>query len=235
MKLVTNNLPRNFQRIASLAITSALFFSAQVQSADLEISITNATRSIYFTPILIAAHSDSSSRLFEVGSPASGELKAMAEGGDISGLATSVTNTGGSTSENPAGGILNPGLTATTTMTTTNETHLSVGAMLLPTNDGFVGLDSWEIPTTPGSYTVMLKSYDAGTEANDELATSMPNPPFITFGSGGTGVETEIHNDTVHIHPGNVGDNDSSGGLSDLDNTNHRWLNPVALMTVTVR
>ncbi len=46
-------------------------------------------------------------------------------------------------------------------------------------------------------------------------AASMPNPPFITFRSGGTGVEAAITND--NIHPGNLGDGDATGGKSDLN------------------
>ena len=38
----------------------------------------------------------------------------------------------------------------------------------------------------------------------------------------------------VHIHRGSLGDDDITGGKSDLDNTVHRWLNPVARITVTV-
>ncbi|GAM59834.1 hypothetical protein JCM19232_167 [Vibrio ishigakensis] len=72
--------------------------------------------------------------------------------------------------------------------------YLSLGAMLLPTNDGFVGLDSWKIPSEAGTYRASLNGYDAGTEANDEIAANMPNPPFITFGTSATGVETAISN-----------------------------------------
>lgn len=39
----------------------------------------------------------------------------------------------------------------------------------------------------------------------------------------------------VHIHPGNLGDDDLEAGISDLNNTVHRWLNPVAMLTVTVK
>ena len=44
-------------------------------------------------------------------------------------------------------------------------------AMLLPTNDGFVGMDALEIPTAPGTYLYPLVGFDAGTETNDELIT----------------------------------------------------------------
>ncbi|GHA64670.1 spondin domain-containing protein [Photobacterium aphoticum] len=220
--------------LAATTLLCSLGASLSAQAAELDITITNATKQIYFTPLLISAHS-SSVFLFRSGEAATPELEAMAEGGDIAGLASLASNAGAISSENPAGGILDPGASTTTSLSTGDATHLSITAMLLPTNDGFVGLDSWPIPTTPGMYTVRLNGYDAGTEANDELAASMPNPPFITFGTGGTGVETTITNDTVHIHPGNLGDTDPAGGLSDIDSTRYRWLNPVAVVTITVK
>jgi hypothetical protein len=38
----------------------------------------------------------------------------------------------------------------------------------------------------------------------------------------------------VHIHRGVLGDDDPSGGASDLDSTAHRWLNPVAKLVIEV-
>ena len=208
--------------------------ASSVHAAELEITITNATKGIYFTPLVVAAH-NADIHMFKTGEAASAELEAMAEGGDISGLSSLLGNAGATVVENPASGILNPGIATTFTIDSGNFEYLSLSAMLLPTNDGFVGLDSWKIPEEPGTYKTTLRSYDAGTEANDELAGSMPNPPFITFGSGGTGVETAVSNDKVHVHPGNLGDSDATGGISDLSNSDHRWLNPVATMTVVVK
>ncbi|PVZ70179.1 spondin domain-containing protein [Pelagibaculum spongiae] len=51
---------------------------------------------------------------------------------------------------------------------TESNTHLSIVGMLMPSNDGFVGLDSWKIPAGTGSWVVYLNAYDAGTEANTE-------------------------------------------------------------------
>ncbi|MBY7729775.1 spondin domain-containing protein [Vibrio bathopelagicus] len=220
----------------SLVVSSAMlaFGIAQVQAAQLEVTVTNATKGIYFTPILAAAH-DSNLFMFRTGEAASAELESMAEGGDISGLSSLIANAGGVVVENPASGILNPGVATTFDIDTGDLAYLSLGAMLLPTNDGFVGLDSWKIPTQAGTYKANLNSYDAGTEANDELAASMPNPPFITFGAGGTGVETALSNTKVHVHPGNLGDSDPVAGISDLDSSSHRWLNPVATITIVVK
>lgn len=216
------------------ASTALLFGAATTQAAELEVTITNATKGIYFTPLIVAAHS-SDLYMFRTGEEASSELKSMAEGGDISGLSSVISNAGGVVVENPASGPLNPGASTTFYIDSGEFGYLSLSAMLLPTNDGFVGLDSWAIPEEAGTYTATLRGYDAGTEANDELASSMPNPPFITFGTNGTGVETTVTNDKVHVHPGNIGDSDPLAGISDLDNASHRWLNPVATITVVVK
>ena len=42
-------------------------------------------------------------------------------------------------------------------------------------------------------------------------------------------------NSNVHIHRNTLGDTDPTGGVSDLDSTVHRWLNPVVRVVVTVR
>ncbi len=115
--------------------------------------------------------------------------------------------------------------------------------MMLPTNDGFVGLDSWEIPTTAGTYTIWLNAYDAGTEANNELIADgsgapgtpgIPAAPGGNAGMNGTGLTDAQSNANVHVHRGALGDDNLAGGASDLDNTVHRWLNPVAKVTITV-
>ncbi|GAL16518.1 hypothetical protein JCM19235_5067 [Vibrio maritimus] len=92
-----------------LAITSAslLLGAGSAAAADLEITITNATKGIYFTPLIVAAH-NSDLVMFRTGQAASAELESMAEGGDISGLASVIGNAGGVVVEDPASGILNP-------------------------------------------------------------------------------------------------------------------------------
>lgn len=224
-------------------LLSTLPLSQLSQAAQLEISINNLTHGNHFTPLLIAAH-DGNSHLFQAGEPASSALQKMAEGGDISELQQAVTANSGVTVANPAAGLLAPGAKVEKVMLDSGAlTHLSLVAMLLPTNDAFVGLDGWEIPNTPGSYTLYLNAYDAGTEANDEQITGggapgvpgIPAAPDGMGGQNGTGVMDDSSNDRVHIHPGLLGDTDPNGGISDVDSRIHRWLNPVAALVVTVK
>ncbi|GAA6182905.1 spondin domain-containing protein [Aliiglaciecola sp. NS0011-25] len=205
-------------------------------SADLTVEIQNLTQGIYFTPLLVAAHTPEAS-LFELGETASAEIEAMAEMGSLDGLMSIGTSVNANMVADPAGGLLAPSLSTSTALTTDDSnTVLSITGMILPSNDGFVGLDNWSIPSEAGTYTFYLNAYDAGTEANDELRTSMPVPPPLDplLGSNGSGVTSEESNSTVHVHRGNIGDAETDGGTSDIVNSIHRWLNPVAKVTVTV-
>lgn len=86
------------------------------------VEVTNATHGIYFTPLLVTAH-DAGTHLFSVGTAASPDLQAMAEGGDISGLVAAVGGEDADTEANPAGGLLAPGATATATIDTSASGH----------------------------------------------------------------------------------------------------------------
>lgn len=223
-------------------LAAGILSAASAQAADLSIEITNLTNGIYFTPLLIAAH-DNNNQLFELGTAASSHLQAMAEGGDTSGLATDLMAVSANIVDDPVGGLLAPGTDVTATLTTdTANTQLSLVAMLLPTNDGFVGLNSLTLPNASGTYTYYLNAYDAGTEANDEIVNGggtpntagIPADPGGHNGSNGSGVTDTENNTHVHIHRGNLGDTNDSGGSSDLDSRVHRWLNPVARLVITV-
>ena len=226
----------------TLTSTVLAVAASQANAETISIEFTNLTHGNYFTPLLFTAHSEGT-HLFEVGDMASAELQAMAEGGSIDGLMTSATSIGAEVSANPAEGLLAPGDSVSIgNWDTGDNTQLTVTAMVLPTNDAFVGLDAWTIPSTSGAYTVYLNAYDAGTEANDEIVNGggasgtpgIPANPGMNGGENATGVTAEEVNGYVHIHRGVIGDTDPEGGVSDLDSRIHRWLNPVAKLVVTV-
>ncbi len=228
-----------------LTLATVLAASPAVYAAQFDVTVENLTRGVYFTPLLVAAHSEDVS-IFELGQSASTELQTMAEGGDISLLVDALDAAGATQSNNPAAGLLAPGAQATVTLNTDNQsanTRLSVAAMLLPTNDGFVAANGLAIPSEPGSYVYYLNGYDAGTEANDEIRGSgavgeagFPVPPPLDpmVGTGGSGITNEAEG-YVHVHRGVLGDTDAAGGNSDIDSTLHRWLNPVAKLTIVIQ
>lgn len=245
--------------------------SAYTSAATVTVEITNITHGSYFTPIAVVAHPENTS-LFEIGEPASDAIAAVAEGGTLSGDANGdgdvdddgefigVVEIGASISANaevaqvlgsdglPATpNFLSPGSSVTVSEFETDDANilLSAVAMILPSNDAFIGLNSWEIPSEAGTYTIYLDAYDAGSEANNELLAGMPSgalgvpgapgAPGGQGGSGGTGVTNEESNTSVHIHRGIIGDTNSEGGASDFNSLVHRWLNPVAKVVITVQ
>jgi len=215
--------------------------AAGVQAADVDVAITNLTHGSYFTPLLAVSHANDI-HLYTLGTKASSALKSMAECGMLGGLVSDLDGNAMVTlNDHP----LEPGATAMkplNVMPTAN--YISVVGMVLPTNDGFVGVDGIAVPSKPGTYTYFLNAYDAGTEANSEtLDTEMgcvdmpgiPVAPGMDGGKLGTGVTETEKNETVHVHRGVLGDTNPDGGASDLDSTIHRWQNPVAKLTLTVK
>lgn len=102
------------------------------------------------------------------------------------------------------------------TFDTGEFTHLSIVAMLIPTNDAFTGLDSWRIPTTPGTYILYLNAYDAGTEANDEinsLRTDVTGPAGAALGDYGVpGVAGADNPHAANLGTGGYRSSDSGSG-----------------------
>jgi len=254
-------------KLLPTAAAVTLLMSGAAQAVEITVSITNLTQGMHFTPRLLISHT-ANVDLFEPGTPASDGLTRIAEGGDTSVSQAALTDAfPNDQAHQQFGGLLAPATTsAPYTFETNDHPLLSMAAMLVPTNDAFVGLDSWTIPTTPGTYTINLNAYDSGTEANDEINSSnsaltgpggsalggapdapgmaTPPPTQAALGSGGTGVAIQANGGVlanegaegnVHIHRNTLGDADAAGGRSDLDATVHRWLNPVARLTVTVQ
>lgn len=219
--------------------------SPAVLAATYTVEIQNLTRGTYLAPILVSAH-PATTKLFTAGMPASSNLQKVAERGDITGVAADLAAVAANSVSNPAAGLLAPGASTTADLGTpdTANTTLSVIGMIVPSNDGFIALNGIPLPTAPGTYTYQVNGYDAGTEANDEIRGSgmpgvpgfgVPAPLENLVGKGGTGIPGVKAEGFVHIHPGHIGDMDKNGGVSDLDASQNRWLNPMVRVTLTVR
>ena len=254
-------------------IAASLLMAGTAQAVQLTVNITNLTSGFHFTPRLLVAHDlgAPNTPLFTSGAPASTGLIAIAEGGNTAPLAATLDTSTTTQTNQTFGGLVAPATTsANYTFETNGHTHLSLLSMLIPTNDAFVGLSNWQIPTTPGTYTVNINAYDSGSEANDEInsgntaltisdggafggapgrpgmATPPPTQPNLQNGATGVAVQAaggvltvnladpNGGEGNVHIHRNTLGDGDAAGGRSDLDATVHRWLNPVARLTVIV-
>jgi hypothetical protein len=98
--------------------------------------------------------------------------------------------------------------------------------MLICTNDGFAGLDGVRLPGGHGEAVYYAAGYDAGTEVNTEVASSIVPPCFgigPVQGPVGGGDRT-AENGTIHHHDGIRGDADLTSA--------HAWEGPVARITV---
>jgi hypothetical protein len=196
-------------------------FAAATRNNNLmyKVEITNITRGSLFTPILVASHR-SGVKLFKLGEKASDELAALAEGGDIMPLNDMLLSDSNVVGTDHSDGVLEPGHSVTVYVPAGNANQMSLAAMILPTNDGFIALNGVEIPRS-GSQTFVVNGYDAGSEPNDQLCVSIPGPQC--GGEGGTpGVDGEGF---VHIHAG-IHD------VGDLNAADYDWRNPMAVVTV---
>ncbi len=191
-----------------------------------EVTVTNLTRGQQFTPILVASHREGV-KLFTLGSPASPELATLAEQGDTAPLRALLEAMSEVKDVEVSSGLLNPGQSVTITVQTGGGfDHLSVGAMLIPTNDGFFALNDVEGPNGNRSDSHRSPAYDSGSEVNDELCASIPGPFFTECGGPGGGVMVVGGEEGyVHIHAG-------IHGIGDLTASQRDWRNPVALIKI---
>ena len=192
-------------------------------SFDPVVTITNLTYSINFTPILVASHRRSLS-VFEAGTPASDDLTAIAEDGDVGPLTTTLNHDEQVVDVQNSGDLLGPGESVTVIVRgNRGARYISIAAMMLPTNDGFIGLNSVAVGRR-GTQTFYSPGYDAGSEANDELCSNIPGPTC-----GGIGPSVGVNDGDegfIHVHRG-------MHGIGDLSAAIYDWRNPVARITVS--
>ena len=194
--------------------------AAQEWTGTYLVRITNLTSGQHFTPVLAATHAEDVS-IFTAGMVASDELRMLAEGGDTMPLAMALR--GKAMSVETTEGLLGPGAT-TELLVNGGSMHrwLSLAAMLIPTNDAFVGLRV-RLSDQPRALTYNAFAYDAGTELNDEKCESIPGPHMECARPGGSGAPG-MGEGFVTIHRGIQGGGDFGG---DRD-----WRNPVARITI---
>lgn len=217
---------RNWQLVGGLVGGLVVGMVGPASAADYEVTITNLTRGQTFTPILVASH-QAAVKLFTLGQPASAELAILAEEGDTGPLTALLLANPEVREVANSGGLLAPGQSVTVTVSTgAGFDHVSVAAMLIPTNDGFFAINGVEGPAGSGTLTLVSPAYDAGSEVNDELCASIPGPNFAECGGpGGGGAPVGAEEGYVHIHAG-------IHGIGDMSASDRDWRNPVAQVTV---
>ena len=188
------------------------------------VQVTNLTNAQSFTPFLAATHVPDVT-MFRAGSPASPELQVLAEGGDIAPLMGVLSATSGVSDIVSTEGLLTRGASVNFEIQAGDGSqHLSLAAMLIPTNDAFVGINT-PLPAGGQVLVTYAYAYDAGTERNDELCASIPGPSFGECGGPGGGATVGGGEGAVTIHRG-------IQGVGDLDASRRDWRNPVARVTI---
>ena len=217
--------------ILALALAVGVVASPMTASAQgmYEVKITNVTPGQVFAPILAVTHSPDMS-IFMPGTQASAELRMMAEVGDISGLMMMYEGMKGmgvmdvQSSGMGADGMIPPGVTKSIMISGMYGYRVSLVGMLVPTNDAFMGANLM----LPGEGGMMsnANAYDAGTEMNDELCSSIPNPMgWPECDAMGMGEQIGMGEGGIVISNGINGQGDFMPMMRD-------WKNPVARITV---
>ena len=188
-----------------------------------QVNITNLVPAQVFTPVLVATH-NSSAALFTAGATASAELQTLAETGNVTPMTTLLNADTNVMDVQNSGGLHGPGNTGGVVVTGSDTFNwVSLAAMLIPTNDAFVGLRT-TLPAAGEVKVLYAYAYDAGTEVNDERCASIPGPSYPECGGPGTGGAPGGGEGTVLIHSGIRGDGDFG--------RNRDWKNPVARITI---
>lgn len=201
--------------LASLMATGTVFAGEKTYA----VTVTNITAGQAFTPIIAATHR-SSIGFFELGQPASDELEMLAEGGNTMPLEDLLNANSSVVSDvQTTAGLLGPGESVTIYIEgKLRHDVLSFAAMLLPTHDTFVAVDS--VPLPVGYSSTHAVAYDAGTEVNDESCENIPGPYCM-----GAPYSAEDGEGFVHIANG-------IQGIGDLAPEMFDWRNPVASVSI---
>ena len=219
--------------IGVVAVALVLAVSPARGQGDITYNVTieNLTTGQPFTPPVVAAHSDQVD-VFELGQAASPELQAIAENGNNDPLVALLGGSAAVFDMATGTGPVLPGESATITVKAPEGSLLSVAAMLICTNDGFTGVDSWALPAS-GSASVDADAYDAGTETNTEDFADIVPPCQGLIGVSSDDDGTGVTNPAL-AEGGVIAAHSGIQGGTDLTVADHGWTDPVARITVNV-
>ena len=200
--------------------------------ATFNVTVSNLTNAQPLSPVAVIAHQDNY-RVFSVGSASTIEFEQMAEGGDNSSLlAVAIVNSMVMATGSGAAPIGPAGSGVTTIDVPESELpglNLSVATMLVNTNDAFTGISA--VPVKSMAIGDVLSfygpAYDAGTESDSEVASTIPGP---AGGGEGFNAARDDEANRVAMHSGVVSNSDglATSGLTEQ----HRFDNPVVRIQI---
>ena len=204
--------------LAAIALCLIVPAAVHAQAVTYRVTITNLTQHQVFSSPVVATHAVGTG-IFHVGERVDEPFWLMAEDGEATELAAKLQADPlvGDVAVSPV--FLMPGKSITLTVVSEPPFYrLSAVGMLVTTNDGFFGVDSYPlIAGSPWLQRVYAPVFDAGTEANNESCAFVPGPPCGNLHQRATaGAEGYVSS-----HPG-------IKGIGDLDPALYDWRNPVA-------
>lgn len=211
--------------LISGAAAIAAFPVAAEEAVTYEVKITNVTSGhalesgLVFTPFIVATH-QAGLKIFTPGEPASSAIEQIAEGGNIDPLDAELSGNPQVRDIAKGSAPLLPGQSVTFELDSLGvANHISLAAMLLPTNDGLIALVDEPLPA--GEAVFHALGYDAGTETNDEKCQSIPGPHC----GGEAFSPLDAGEGYVSVHPG-------THGKGNLSVKSYDWRNPVAIVRI---
>ncbi len=204
-----------------LSLLASPVFAGKNRMVTLEVTITNVMRGAVLTPPIVA-NTRGRTAIFELGQPASDALERLAEGGETMPLAQAFSSTSGAVVHEHDAPIL-PLQSITFEMTVPVRSYVTVGSMLLPTNDAFAARNAIPLHKIVRN-AVPIFAYDAGTEINDEICASIPGP--LPCGNG-QGYESGGGEGLVYSHTGIHGE-------AEILASTYDWRGPVAMISAKV-
>lgn len=209
----------------TVLVGSGVHLAAQ-SDTRYEVTVTNLTKGQTFTPLVIATHAPGV-RIFAPGTAASPQLTVLAEEGAPDMMVALLRGMPAVVREViTAPGLQTPAVSATFQISGGGTfSQLSIAAMLIPTNDAFLGLSGLPLPSGFEPVVTDVLAYDSGTEINDERCASIPGPNFTECGGPGTGGRPGRGEGAITVHNG-------MHGVGDMNRPLRDWRGPVARVTV---
>jgi len=193
------------------------------------VTIDNLTANQPFSPVAVVLHGKDYTP-WVLGQASSVALEQLAEGGSTDPFITSAD--AAQAVMDTVSGVAPVGMGEEDMFEVTagrnSNIYLSLAAMLVNTNDAFVGINSTNIENfaVGDSKILFANAMDTGTEANSEALPDIPGP--VAGGEGFNAARDD--QDLITVHPGVVTTDD--GLLTSALDESHRWDNPVAKITV---
>lgn len=189
----------------------------------LRVTVTNLTAGQPMSPVLMALNTGAAA--WSAGGVASTALEKLAESGDASALAANLKAAGGLGAANGTA-VLVPGASESLEVSfdANSAAMLTLAGMLVNTNDAFTGLAALPVGglAVGGQLQRQLGAWDAGTEANDETAETIPGP--AGGGEGFNATRSDALN-AIRVHAGVVSADD--GLATSVLKSQHWFDNPV--------